>query len=47
MVVRRQRVKEVVCESVVWIDLAQDWDRRRGVNCNKPSGSVECKGYPD
>ena len=40
---------EFVCEGVAWIDLAQDWDRDRGrgLHGNKPSGSIECREYPD
>ena len=40
-------LKDVVCEGVAWIDLAQEWDRRRVVHGNKPSGSIECGEYPD
>jgi hypothetical protein len=41
----RHRWEEYICEGAAWIDLTQEWDRRRGVNGNKPSGSIEFGEY--
>jgi hypothetical protein len=39
-------LQEVGCEDMEWIDVAQDRDRWRALECdNKPSGSIKCGKY--